>query len=114
MTAEQQQFLTSLGRPPARLTAEQAAWVLNCGAHDIPVLVAARLLKPLGNPQPNTVKLFATAELLAATADRGWLSKMTQALQQYWQQKNHRRTTRPVAGPTPSTLAPAVRQPARV
>ena len=114
MKAEQQQFLTLLGRPPARLTAEQAAWVLNCSEHDIPVLVAARLLKPLGNPQSNTIKLFATAELLAATADRGWLSKMTQALQHYWQQKNHRRTTRTVAFPTQSTLAPPVRQLARV
>jgi hypothetical protein len=30
---------------PARLTAEQAAWVLNCQPHDIPILVAAKLLK---------------------------------------------------------------------
>jgi hypothetical protein len=27
------------------------------------VLVAARLLKPLGNPPPNNVKFFATSEL---------------------------------------------------
>lgn len=31
---------------PARLTAELAAWVLNCQLHDVPILVAARLLKP--------------------------------------------------------------------
>ncbi len=31
-----------LGQVPARLTAEQAAWALNCQAHDVPVLVAAR------------------------------------------------------------------------
>ncbi|MBU6411555.1 MAG: hypothetical protein KGR98_14320 [Verrucomicrobia bacterium] len=30
---------------PARLTAEQAAWVLNCQPHDMPALVAARLLR---------------------------------------------------------------------
>jgi hypothetical protein len=30
----------------------------------VPVLVAARLLKPLGNPQPNSVKFFATLEVL--------------------------------------------------
>ncbi len=36
-----------LGQLPARLTAEQAAWVLNCQVHDIPALVAAKLLKPL-------------------------------------------------------------------
>ena len=41
---------------PARLTAEQTAWVLNCGSHDIPPLIAARLLKPLGNPPANGIK----------------------------------------------------------
>ncbi len=50
MREEQNQFLRLLGQIPARLTAEQAAWVLNCQPYDIPVLVAARLLKPLGNP----------------------------------------------------------------
>jgi hypothetical protein len=46
MKEEQQQFLRLLGQLPARLTAEQAAWVLNCQTHDVPILVAARLLKP--------------------------------------------------------------------
>jgi hypothetical protein len=55
------------GQPPARLTAVQAAWVLNCQPHDVPVLVAARLLKPLGNPPPNIVKFFAALELLELT-----------------------------------------------
>jgi len=58
---------------PVRLTAEQAAWVLNCQAHDIPILVSSRLLKPLGNPPPNGIKYFATAELLELAKDRVWL-----------------------------------------
>jgi hypothetical protein len=33
---------------PLRLTAEQAEWVLNCQARDIPALISVRLLKPLG------------------------------------------------------------------
>ena len=49
MREEQHQFLSLLGQLPARLNAEQAAWVLNCQAHDVPILVGARLLKPLGN-----------------------------------------------------------------
>jgi len=47
MRDDQHQFLMLLGQLPARLTAEQAAWVLNCQVHDIPALVAAKLLKPL-------------------------------------------------------------------
>jgi hypothetical protein len=80
-----------LGRPPAHLTAEQVAWVINCQPHDIPVLVSARLLKPLGNPSPNGVKYFATADLIGLMEDRTWLSKATTAISQHWQEKNQRK-----------------------
>ena len=56
--------------------------------HDIPVLVAARLLKPLGNPQKNGIKFFATAELLELVKDRAWLVKVTNAVNQPWQKNN--------------------------
>ena len=75
MKDDQHRFLALLGKLPARLTAEQAAWVLNCQAHDVPILVAARLLKPLGNPPPNGIKFFATGELLELVNDRSWLVK---------------------------------------
>jgi hypothetical protein len=52
MKEEQHRFLTLPGRLPARLTAEQTAWVLGCQPHDVPILMAARLLKPLGHPPP--------------------------------------------------------------
>jgi hypothetical protein len=39
MRADQQNFLSLPGQLPARLTVVQAAWVLNCQPHDIPVLV---------------------------------------------------------------------------
>ena len=91
MREDQLQFLSVFGRLPARLVAEQVAWVLNCQPHDVPVLVAARLLKPLGHPAPNGVKYFATAELLELMADRIWLAKVTNAVNQHWQKKNHRK-----------------------
>ena len=88
MREEQHQFLRLLGRLPARLTAEQTAWVLNCQPHDIPTLVAAKLVKPLGNPAPNSVKFFAASELLEQVQDRTWLAKVTNALNQHWQRRN--------------------------
>jgi hypothetical protein len=88
MKEDQYRFLTLLGQLPARLTAEQAAWVLNCQARDIPILVAARLLKPLGNPPPNSVKYFATLEVVELGKERTWLAKVTNALNQHWQKKN--------------------------
>jgi hypothetical protein len=88
MKEEQYQFLRLLGQLPARLTAEQAAWVLNCQPHDVPILAAARLLKPLGNPAPNGVKYYATIEIVELAKDRTWLVKATNALNQHWQKKN--------------------------
>ena len=94
MKEDQNQFLRLLGQIPARLTAEQTAWVLNCQPHDVPILVAARLLKPLGNPPPNSVKFFAMLELLEQIKDRTWLAKVTNALNQHWQVRNAARKTR--------------------
>jgi hypothetical protein len=94
MSEEQHRFLALVGQVPARLTAEQAAWVLNCQAHDVPVLVAARLVKPLGNPAPNSVKYFAASELLEQVKDRAWLARVTNALNQHWQVRNGARKAR--------------------
>jgi len=105
MRDDQHQFLTLLGQLPARLTAEQAAWVLNCQPHDIPALVAAKLLKPLGNPPANGIKFFATADLLEATQDRNWLVRVSSTIYQHWQHKNARKKEFAVNGQT--TLAAA-------
>jgi hypothetical protein len=97
MREEQHQFLRLLGQLPARLTAEQTAWVLNCQTHDVPVLVAARLLKPLGNPRHNAIKFFATAELLELAKDKAWLVKVTNAVNQHWQKNNAAKKNLPAA-----------------
>jgi hypothetical protein len=107
MREDQHQFLGLLGRLPARLTAEQAAWVLNCQAHDVPILVSSRLLKPLGNPQPNGIKFFSTADLLEPTKDRVWLVKVTNANSENWQRQNMRRRGRSVSG-SPNGQSPVV------
>ena len=91
MRDEHNRLLTLLGQAPARLTAEQVACVLNCQPHDVPTLVRAKLLKPLANPAPNSVKYFATADLMEFTKDRNWLVRVTGAIYQYWQGKNARK-----------------------
>ena len=88
MKEELNRFMRLLGQPPARLTAEQVACVLNCQPHDIPALIHARLLKPLGNPSPNGANYFATADLLEIAKDRAWLAKMTTAINTHWQKQN--------------------------
>jgi hypothetical protein len=100
MRDDQHKFLMLLGQLPARLTAEQAAWVLNCQPHDMPVLVAAKLLKPLGNPAANSIKYFATAELLESIKDRNWLVRVSATIYQHWHRKNARQKDLAVNGQT--------------
>ena len=90
MRDDQREFLKLMGQLPARLTAEQAAWVLNCQAHDIPALIAAKLLKPLGNPPQNGTKFFATADVLEASKDSHWLARMSATIYNHWRKKNAR------------------------
>lgn len=65
--------------------------MLGCKPHDIPILVANRLLKPLGNPPSNSTKYYATTEIMEFAKDRAWLSRATNAMSQYWKHKNLRR-----------------------
>ena len=98
VSEEQNQSLRLLGRLPARLTAEQVGLVVNCQPSDVPILVAARLLKPLGNPPPHSVKYFAASELLEQVKDKTWLTKVTNALNQHWQKRNASKKNRPANG----------------
>jgi hypothetical protein len=90
MREDQHRFLSLSGQLPARLTVEQAGWVLGCQSHDVPILVSTRLLKPLGNPPPNGIKFFATADVLELGKDRSWLAKITNTINQHWRKKNER------------------------
>jgi hypothetical protein len=72
--------------------------LLNCQPHDVPIPVAARLLKPPGNPAPNGIKFFATSELLELVKDRAWLAKVTNALNQHWQKRNAAKKNYPANG----------------
>ena len=98
MKDEHHRFLSVLGQLPARLTAEQVGWMLNCQAHDIPALVTARILKPLGNPAQNSTKYFATADVLEICKDRTWLVKVTNTISQHWQKQNARKRELSVNG----------------
>src|SRR5688572_18499633 len=88
LTATRARDVLGLRRLPSRLGVADAAILLNVGEHDIPVLVRAGLLQPLGHPPPNAVKYFATVELMDLAGDRKWLSRMCDAIYQYWAKKN--------------------------
>ena len=76
---------------PARLDVFETAWFLGFKPHDIPVLTAAGLLKPLGNPSCNCAKHYATGMLQQFRRDEKWLGRASEVIRQHWRDKNARR-----------------------
>ena len=90
VTAQQTEFL-SWKVVPARLDATQAAWFLGFEPHEIPRLVTAGLLKPLGHPARNSTKFFATETLEQFRRDEKWLARASDAIASYWRERNARK-----------------------
>jgi len=78
----------NLIRLPARLDASQTALLLGFQPHDIPILVSAGLLKPLGRPAANSIRYFASVDIDRLREDRDWLDKATRTISRHWQEKN--------------------------
>ena len=76
---------------PARVTATQAAGYLGVSPHEIPMLMARGLLKPLGHPPPNGQKFFLTATLKELSRDEKWFAKACDAIVEHWRYKNSRK-----------------------
>lgn len=91
MNPDLERFL-NLRHLPASVTAEQAAGYLGISPHEIPVIVAKGLLKPLGHPAPNAPKFFLMATLEDLRRDEKWFGKMRDAIREYWRYKNSRKT----------------------
>ncbi|SRR6266404_388959 len=87
--------LLNVRRLPSILYTDQAALLLGIHDHDIPILVDANLLVPLGNPKPNAPKRFAAVTITKLGNDPAWLDKAIRILTKHWRDKNHRRKPRP-------------------
>jgi hypothetical protein len=90
MNQDIERFL-NLANPPGRLTAEQAAWFLGFSPHEIPILIAKGLLKPLGHPPHNGQKFFLAKTLEELRRDEKWFGKASDAIVEYWRYKNSRK-----------------------
>lgn len=83
--------LSLLEKSPVFLTKEMVAKALGIATHCVPPLVRAGLLKPLGRPGRYCVKYFSRQVLAQNMADEEWLSKVVNAINRHWQNKNSRR-----------------------
>ena len=93
MDPDRKQFLT-LTILPAILSQQETAWYLGFRRHNIPRLVEAGVISPLGRPKPNSVKLFALADLERVRTDPKKLSRAVDSVQSGWKTKNRGRAHR--------------------
>jgi hypothetical protein len=105
---DRKDFLSVTGVIPARLDSQETSWFLGFAAHDIPILVAAGLLKPLGHPPPNGVKYFASSTLAKLREDPQWLSRATDAIIKHWKNKNSRQAASAESAPAFAEHAPSL------
>ncbi|MCW5555984.1 MAG: hypothetical protein KIS67_27970 [Verrucomicrobiae bacterium] len=77
-----------LPRLPARLDVNQVSEILGFLPHEIPVLLKAGLLKPLGKPAPNGHKFFSALEISSLSENREWLDKATRTVAKHWRDRN--------------------------
>ncbi len=92
MDSDRYQFI-NLSKMQGRLTPEETAWCLGFAAHDIPILIAHHLLKPLGNPPPNAGRYFSGAEIDRLRVDSKWLDKASALLIKHWRTKNDHKSS---------------------
>jgi len=90
VTTQKTEFL-SWKLVPARLDASQAAWFLGFDPHEVPLLIGAGLLEPLGHPARNSTKYFATENLDKLRRDEKWLARAGDAISAYWRKRNARK-----------------------
>src|SRR5438094_10608517 len=83
--------LLNCRRLPARLNTTEPSILLGFQEHDIALLIAAKLLLPLGRPAANAPKYFAAVEVVEHAADPRWLAEPTKVRARHWQRKNQRK-----------------------
>lgn len=66
----------------------EGAEALGVATHDIPPLMRAGLLKPLGHPQRYCMKKFSRETLARNIADETWLDKVAAAIHRHWRIQN--------------------------
>lgn len=91
-TTQEKFALLNCRRLPGRLNTLEAALLLGFQEHDIALLVAAKLLVPLGKPAPNAPKYFASVAIAERASDPEWLSSATKQVTRHWLRKNQRKS----------------------
>jgi hypothetical protein len=98
---------------PAIMPPEEAARYLGFAPHEMPILVAHGLLKPLGNPVQSSVKYFAKVVLDELGKDVEWLHRAKATCQNHWTMKNARKSANAEYSSLPQKNRAPSRRPAK-
>jgi hypothetical protein len=107
-TAHEKLALLNCRRLPGRLNTSEAAVLLGFQEHDIALLIAAKLLVPLGKPAANAPKYFAAVQIAECASDSEWLSSASKQLAKHWRRKNEGKSLHARSGGQFGTFQPAV------
>ena len=91
MNSQQEQFL-NLKTMPARIKVEEVAWYLGFATHEVTILMAEGLLKPLGRPPSTGTKYFSSSALEELRRDEKWLARASDCVVHYWKARNEKKT----------------------
>ena len=80
---------------PACVGVEEAAQIFGWPPYFFPVLIRLGHLKPLGRPQHNARKWFATCELKRLGRDPVWLDKAIRLVEKHVQDSNQKQRGTP-------------------
>jgi hypothetical protein len=69
---------------------DEAAWLLGFSPTDVPILVAGKILRPLGKPASNGVRYFSRVDLERKAAEAAWLDRACEYLRKHWRDRNER------------------------
>ena len=84
-------WLFSAVRLPGILESDEAAALLGLPAHTVPILIAAKHLKPLGRPTEKASKKFAADYVNELMHDQKWQDQATRIIESYWTDQNKKK-----------------------
>lgn len=88
---QDRKWLFSAARLPGILESDEAAVLLGVPPHTIPILIAAKHLKPLGKPSEKASKKFSSDYINELIHDQKWQDHAVRIIELYWANQNDKK-----------------------
>jgi hypothetical protein len=89
---QETRWLFAAVRLPGIIEADEAAALLGVAVHAVPILIAAKHLRPLGKPTEKASKKFSTQYIEELSSDRKWQDQAIRVIEAYWAKQNLRKS----------------------